>query len=52
MTVLDVMGRGEKIDQLSQGINVLDTEDLIPGIYNMVLRGGETIKTIKWLRME
>ena len=53
LTVLDVMGREvKKIDQLSQGINVLDTEDLIPGIYNMVLRGGETIKTIKWLRME
>lgn len=53
LTVFDAMGREvKKINQLNQGTNVLDTEDLIPGIYNMVLRGGENINTIKWLKME
>ncbi|MBK7222623.1 MAG: HYR domain-containing protein [Saprospiraceae bacterium] len=53
LTVFDAMGREvKKLDQLNQGINVLDTEDLIPGIYTMVLKGGETLNTIKWLRME
>ncbi|MBK9689279.1 MAG: T9SS type A sorting domain-containing protein [Saprospiraceae bacterium] len=53
LSVLDAMGREvKKVNQLNNGINVLDTEDLIPGIYTMVLKGGETLNTIKWLRME
>lgn len=53
LSVFDAMGREVKrMDNLYHGVNVLDTEDLVPGMYTMVMKGGGTLNTIKWLKME
>ncbi|MBK8699747.1 MAG: T9SS type A sorting domain-containing protein [Saprospiraceae bacterium] len=53
LSILDAFGKEVKrIDQIDNGFMSIETTDLVPGAYTMMLRGGETIKTLKWLKME
>ncbi|MBK8699746.1 MAG: HYR domain-containing protein [Saprospiraceae bacterium] len=53
LSILDAFGKEVKrFDQIENGFMSIETTDLVPGAYTMMLRGGETIKTLKWLKME
>ena len=50
--ILDMFGKEvKKWDQLTDGFVSIETTDLVPGTYTIMLRGEESIKTRKWLKV-